>query len=228
MSAPSGTCQRNGCGLEIAGKCAYVDHRSRACDTYWCQKHIYAAYGASFCARHASTMNAIGDEGVERGLYPELDNRTPSLVWWVGRDMDEDMTRLLTTFTGGAPELSVISDQVMLVTGGGRIKERRWERTWKIISHGGIHKRVAILVRELDPTVVVLRVEQKNVAETIPPWIANRPAGPPLDPDEEFVNRRIFYRELHNATAEALSSDGPEYKLPAITDSIKPWRPPSQ
>lgn len=204
-------CQRRDCGRPVATRCAYVDHRSRACDTYWCEEHITTAYSASFCARHASTMNAIGEQGVERGLYPELDNRSPSLVWWVGRDIDEDMQRLLATFAHSEPGLSVISDAVTLVTAGGRYSERRWERTWKIISHGGIHRRVAIIVKEAAPTSILLRVEQKNVAEMTPPWIANRNMQTNIDADEEFVNRRIFYRELHNAAAEALERSDTEY-----------------
>lgn len=144
---------------------------------------------------------------VRSGYLPELDNRVPSLVYWVGRDLDSDVPVILATLVNQVEGESLVVEPVALVSGGGRTSERRWERNWKVLSHTGITQKVTLQVVEGAPTDVVLRVGQVVVAREKPPWIAAREAGVQLDPEEDALQRRAFYRRLHDAITAALSRE---------------------
>lgn len=200
-------CGRSGCTTAADFPCAYVDRRRKPCGTHWCAQHALEIAGRVYCARHASTVIAVGDEAMERGHLPELDNRVPSLVYWVGRDLDSDVPVILAALVHEEQGETVLVDPVALVSGGGRSSERRWERNWKVVSHTGISQKVTLQVVEGAPTDVVLRVGQVVVATEKPPWIAAREAGEELDVEQDVVRRRAFYRRLHDAITEALARE---------------------
>lgn len=215
-TAPSEPCNRRGCPEGATHTCSYVDRRSRACGTRWCATHSEELYSARFCARHASTMRAIGPNGVVQGLIPELDNRVPSLAFWVGRDLNDDITSVLQS-TLSDPHESLAVDDVTLIAGGGRNSERRWERNWKVLSHAGIRHRVTVGVVEAAPTEVVVRVGSRPVMRSIPPWISAREAGKELAPEDDAMERRIYYRQIHNAILDGLRQEdeaGERYSVP--------------
>lgn len=201
-SAPA--CGRALCSSPADFACSYVDRRRRPCGTHWCAQHALEIAGRTFCARHASTVIAVGEEFLGKGYLPELENRVPSLVYWVGRDLDADVPVILATVVNAEGGESLVVDPVALVSGGGRTTERRWERNWKVVSHTGISQKVTLQVNEGAPTEIVLRVGQVVVAAEKPPWIAAREAGRVLDAEQDAIQRRAFYRRLHDAITEAL------------------------
>lgn len=205
--APPPTCARSGCPNPATFPCSYTDRRRRGCDTRWCGNHGVDVKGNHYCPRHASTVIAVGDEAVGVGRLPELDNRVPSLVYWVGRDLDSDIPVILATLIHETEGEVLVVDPVALVHGGGRLSERRWERNWKVLSHTGISQKVTLQVLEGDPTDIVLRVGQVVVARETPPWIAAHEAGWEFAPDQDVVERRAFYDRLHDAITAALAAE---------------------
>ena len=204
MDSENRTCQRAACGHRAVAACAYTDRRGRTCGSQWCIDHLTEVAAAPYCARHASTVVAVGPDAIAMGHLPELDNRVPSLVYWVGRDLDADVPALLVARMDPALGESLVVEPVALVTGGGRTQQRRWERNWKIVSHTGISERVTVAVHEDAPTTVVLRVGQREVRSAEPPWIRAHADAGTDDPEVDAVGRRSFYRELHNAVASAI------------------------
>jgi hypothetical protein len=200
-------CGRGGCANAADFSCSYVDRRRQVCDTHWCAQHALDIGGRQFCARHASTVIAVGQELLQAGHLPELDNRVPSLVYWVGRDLDSDVPVILATVLNQNDGETLVVDPVALVAGGGRTSERRWERNWKVLSHVGISQKVTLLVTEGEPNDIVLRVGSVVVARETPPWIAAREAGRELDPEQDNSERRAFYHRLHDAISAALSAE---------------------
>ena len=201
-------CSRAGCTNQATSACAYVDRRRHACGTAWCTNHGVDISGVHYCPRHASTVIAVGDEAIAAGHLPELDNRAPSLVYWVGRDLDSDVPVILATVISERDNESLMVDPVALVAGGGRTDQRRWERNWKVVSHTGISQRVTLQVMEGDPTDIVLRVGSVVVLREKPPWIVSReePDGAP-DDERAVVERSAFYGRLHDAITAALEAE---------------------
>jgi hypothetical protein len=201
------TCGRAGCANAADFSCSYVDRRRHTCDTDWCAQHALDIKGRQFCARHASTVIAVGQELIQAGHLPELDNRVPSLVYWVGRDLDTDVPVILATLLNEGDGETLVVDPVALVAGGGRNSERRWERNWKVVSHVGISQKVTLQVVEGEPNDVVLRVGSVVVARETPPWIVAREEGRELEPEQDHAERRAFYHRLHDAITAALSAE---------------------
>src|SRR5665213_1849699 len=141
-NSATASCSRASCPNEAAFTCAYVDRRRHACATAWCPNHGVDIKGIHYCPRHASTVISVGEEAIAAGHLPELENRVPSLVYWVGRDLDSDVPVILATVINETDNESLMVDPVALVAGGGRQDVRRWERNWKVVSHTGISQRV--------------------------------------------------------------------------------------
>ncbi len=79
-----------------APPCEYVDRRGRECRTAWCIEHRVTIEDRVYCRRHAGVVSALPslDSSLAVSL-PDLDNRAPSLVGWVSRQIDGDVWRLL-------------------------------------------------------------------------------------------------------------------------------------
>jgi hypothetical protein len=200
-------CRRTACDNGGIVVCGYVDRRGRACPTRWCWEHCIVLGGHSFCARHASTLIAIGGEETRRTALPELENRVPSLVYWVGRDMDADVRSLLQRLVNAAAGEGLAADPVTLVSGGGRNAERRWEQNWKILSHTGFRHRVTVQVLEVAPVEIAIRVGQRLLVRETPPWIGYHLRGEDVEGDVDAVARTAFYVRLHQAISKALAED---------------------
>ena len=80
-------CRARGCANHNGVLCHYIDRRGRRCDTAWCPNHWATVGGIVYCRRHAGTIAAIGYFDHPAGM-PDVDNRAPSLVNWVARDLD--------------------------------------------------------------------------------------------------------------------------------------------
>jgi hypothetical protein len=134
-------------------------------------------------------MNAIGGDEAVAGL-PDLDNRAPSLVGWVGGELDAPIRELFMRIAppGGA---TLVADPVRLVlTPGGRA--RRWSKAWKLVDNTSVLSRVSIEVDELDDGQVCARVDTELIGQGVPPWIAHRRAGDQVDPATAATERRDF------------------------------------
>jgi hypothetical protein len=190
-ASPAGheRCAADGCRRLDGVQCSYVDKRSRRCPTGWCSNHVADVAGFPYCRRHASTMTAIEGGEVVAGL-PDLENRAPSLVGWIARDLDAPIRDLLTRVAqpkGG----NLVTDPVRLViTPGG--STRRWAKTWKVLDHTAVLSRVSIEVDEVDDCQVSARVDSELIGRGVPPWIGNRQAGRQLDPVADAAARAEF------------------------------------
>jgi hypothetical protein len=183
------SCSADGCRRRDGTRCSYIDKRSRHCPTAWCPNHIASVAGVAFCRRHASTMTAIEGSEVVAGL-PDIDNRAPSLVGWIGRELDGPVREVLARV---APQSSarLVTDPVSLVlTPGGNT--RRWAKSWKMIDHSAVISRVSIEVDEGDDCQVGARVDSELIGRGVPPWIEHRQAGTHVDAATDAAERREF------------------------------------
>jgi hypothetical protein len=182
-------CAAEGCRRLDGTQCSYVDKRSRRCPTAWCPNHVADVAGFPYCRRHASTMIAIEGAEVVAGL-PDLDNRAPSLVGWIARDLEAPIREVLARVappTGA----NLVADPVRLViTPGG--STRRWAKTWKVVDSTTVLNRVSIEVDEVDDCHVSARVDSELIGRGLPPWIANRQSGKQVDPGVDAAERAEF------------------------------------
>jgi hypothetical protein len=178
-----------GCRRRDGTGCSYVDKRGRGCPTSWCPEHAVLVGGLPFCRRHASTMTALDGAEAVAGL-PDLDNRAPSLVGWMGKELDASIRDLLKRM---APNdgAAVITDPVrLLLTPSGQ--SRRWAKAWKILDDTAVVSRVSVEVDEHDDCYVCARVDTELIGQGVPPWIEHRRAGEQVDPATDAAERSAF------------------------------------
>ena len=190
-AAPSGheRCVAAGCRRVDGVQCSYVDKRSRRCPTAWCADHVADVAGFPYCRRHASTMTAIEGGEVVAGL-PDLDNRAPSLVGWIARDLDAPVRELLTSVAQSRGAKLVTDPVRLVITPGG--STCRWARTWKVLDSTAVLSRVSIEVDEADDCQVSARVDSELIGRGVPPWISNRQSGNQLDAAADAAARAEF------------------------------------
>jgi len=185
------TCRLPGCTNETAQPCAYRDGRGRACGAAYCPEHGIAADGAFYCRRHAGIVRAVGAEATPSGGLPDIDNRAPSLVSWVARDLDANVRRLLS---GAArPGESVIADQTVHVARDFN-RKARWEQSWRLVDHTGVILKVTIQVLEENDSLVRVHVGSGVIADGVPPWIVRRTEESDIATDT--AQRQRFYQWL--------------------------------
>lgn len=189
IDAPRGDELCSGCTRHDALRCSYIDKRDRQCPTAWCSDHTVMVRGVQYCRRHASTMMAIDGVETVAGL-PDLDNRAPSLVGWVGRQLEPAILELLER-VGRSSGATLVTEPVALVRGHGGAT-RRWAKTWKVVDRTGVLSRVSIQVDEDDDNQVAALVNGGTVGSGTPPWIEHRLAGEAVDPDTDSVERHEF------------------------------------
>ncbi len=182
-------CAAEGCRRAEGIQCSYVDKRSRQCPTAWCPTHVADVAGFPYCRRHASTMTAIEGGEVVAGL-PDLDNRAPSLVGWIARELDAPIRELLTRIAASRGATLVTDPVRLVITPGG--STRRWAKTWKVLDSSSVLSRVSIEVDEVDDCHVAARVDSELIGRGLPPWIGNRQAGKRLEPAEDATARAEF------------------------------------
>lgn len=182
-------CQLTGCRRRDGAQCSYVDKRGRSCPTSWCPEHEALVGGLPFCRRHASTMTALDGAEAVAGL-PDLDNRAPSLVGWIGKELDASIRDLLHRVAPN-DSAAVITDPVrLLLTPGGQ--SRRWAKAWKILDDTSVVSRVSVEVDEHDDIEVSARVNTDLIGKGVPPWIEHRRAGVAVDAATDAAERRAF------------------------------------
>jgi len=182
-------CAAQGCRRRHGTRCSYIDKRSRQCPTAWCPDHIAVVAGVAFCRRHASTMTAIEGSEMIAGL-PDLDNRAPSLVGWMGRQLDTPIRELFARVRPQSTATLVADPVTLILTADGNT--RRWAKTWKMIDRVAVLDRVSIEVDESDDCQVGARVDTDLIGRGMPPWIEHRHAGHRGDAATDTEERREF------------------------------------
>jgi hypothetical protein len=197
-------CSSRDCPNQTGEPCGYVDRRSRTCGTAWCPDHQSMVAGTVYCRRHAGVVRALA--GAEQAIMPDLENRAPSLVNWVGHDIEQVIQDIVTGYRSELGTDRLIADPVHLVFLGPE-RARVWERSWKLVDHTGWSLRVALEVDELRDTEVAVRVGRNVVARMTPPWIEARRRGEVVEPEVDAEQRAGFYRGLATAVASAIEHE---------------------
>src|ERR1700693_777373 len=200
-------CTQGGCTSQDGAPCEYVDRRGRECRTAWCIEHRVTIEAGVYCRRHAGVVSALPslDSSLAVSL-PDLDNRAPSLVGWVSRQIDGDVWRLLLKELSSGSGGQLIADPVTLIfVGIGR--QRAWERSWRLDSHVGIAHRVSILVEEIDGNMISVQVGGNSVEQVVPPWIQHRVRGETAAPDDARKEREDFYQRVLDAIERGLGHE---------------------
>jgi hypothetical protein len=196
------TCSAPGCSKDTALPCNYRDRRGRMCQTAFCPDHGATLYGATYCRRHAGTVQAIGELAADPNARPDLDDRTPSLVNWISRDLDQHIRAQLTR--AARPGESIVVDEAVRLTRDSK-RNLRWERSWRLVESTGLVLKLTIHVSEEDDAMVRISVGSVMVAQGIPPWIARRRMGEEVDIAIDLAQRKLFYQFLEERIADAVA-----------------------
>lgn len=194
-------CAAPGCAKETAVRCAYRDRRERQCTAQFCAAHSVILDGVAYCRRHAGTVQAIGDLATQMVGRPDVDDRKPSLVNWIARDLDSTIREMLTRAM--RPGEKVLADSVVRLTRNG-LRRVRWERSWRIVDHTGVVLKVVIHMSEDDEGVHV-GVGNELAADAVPPWIARRRGDADVEAAIDISQRERFYRFLEENISEAVA-----------------------
>ena len=216
LSAREGTlpCSEVGCSAGTGIACEYVDRRGRQCRTAWCPEHRVIVEEHIYCRRHSGVVSALPT--AESSLVvprPDIDNRAPSLAGWMARQLDADVWRLLLDEMDAQQGGQLVADPVTLVFTGME-RRRAWERTWKVLSHGGPNRRVSLVVEEDNQDEVLAKVGLEVVERGVPPWIVHRQHGERVPPDEDARERAEFNQKLLTAIEAALLRERQEIAEP--------------
>jgi hypothetical protein len=184
-------CTLPDCSNDTALPCAYRDGRGRACGAAYCPEHGVSAGGKFYCRRHAGVVRAVGSEATPSGGLPDIDNRAPSLVSWVARDLDANVRRLLSGAARAGE--SVIADETVHVARDFN-RKARWEQSWRLVDHTGLILKVTIQVLEENDTLVRVHVGSGVIADGVPPWIVRR--SEETDMATDTAQRQRFYQWL--------------------------------
>jgi hypothetical protein len=133
----------------------------------------------------------VGSEATPSGGLPDIDNRAPSLVSWVARDLDANVRRLLTGAARAGE--SVIADDTVHVARDFN-RKARWEQSWRLVDHTGLILKVTIQVLEENDTLVRVHVGSGVIADGVPPWIVRR--NEETDMATDTAQRQRFYQWL--------------------------------
>jgi hypothetical protein len=196
------TCTMRSCTNDTARLCAYRDRRERSCTAAICPAHGISVGGRTYCRRHAGTVQAIGELARDQSAHPDVDDRAPSLVDWIGRDIDRDIRTLLAR--AARPGETVLADDAARLAHDFR-RNARWERSWRLIESTGPILNVTLHVAQDDDSLVRVRVGTETVADGVPPWIARRRDGQDVEAAIDISQRRLFYRYLEETISEAVA-----------------------
>jgi hypothetical protein len=200
-------CREAGCTAVTGVACEYIDRRDLHCRTAWCPQHRMIVNEHAYCRRHAGVVSALPPaESALMAALPDLDNRAPSLVAWMARLIDSDVWRLLLAELDADAGGHLIADPVMLVFVGVQ-RERAWERTWKLVTHTGITRRVSLMVSESADSEVAVKVGPTIVERLRPPWIIHRERRETVSEEADQREREDFNAQVVAAIAEGIVAE---------------------
>jgi hypothetical protein len=195
-------CSIRGCDRQDAQPCTYVDRRGRTCGTACCPAHGISVDGATYCRRHAGTVQAVGTPEGNPGGNPDLNDRAPSLVNWIARDLDKAVRANLNKIA--RPGETIIADEHVHLARD-QIRRTRWSRSWRLIDHTGLVLKVTVYTNDDDDSTVHILVGGVTVPCGVPPWIARRKEGADVDAAVDISQRLVFSQALEQAVAEAVA-----------------------
>ena len=195
-------CTVPGCPNTDALRCEYRDRRGHLCPVSFCPDHGTVIEGAPYCRRHASTVRAIGALASDPNGRPDLDDRTPSLVNWISRELDGHIRAQLEAAAGEGE--SVVSDDAVHLSRD-QNRNLRWERSWRLVENTGLVLKISIHVSAENDELVRINVGSEMVADGIPPWIARRKMGEDVDVSIDVAQRQLFYLYLQESIAKAVA-----------------------
>lgn len=195
------TCAMPSCSSDNAQPCAYRDSRGRACRAAYCPGHGVSIGGVTYCRRHAGVIRAVGAPATQRGGLPDIDNRAPSLVNWVARDLDTNVRRLLTGVARPG-ETVIVDDTVHSARDFNR--NARWEQSWRLVDHTGLILKVTIQVPEDNDSLVRVHVGSGVIADGVPPWIGHRAQDTDREMAIDISQRKRFYEWLDESIFMAI------------------------
>ncbi len=172
------------------------------CPLTFCADHGVVIEGVPYCRRHASTVQAIGALASDPNGRPDINDRTPSLVNWISRELDGHIRAQLQA--AARPGESVVADDAVHLTRDSH-RSLRWERSWRLVEHTGLVLRISINVSEENDALVRINVGSDMVADGIPPWIARRRMGEDVDVAVDIAQRQLFYQFLQERIAKAVA-----------------------
>jgi len=195
-------CSVPGCPNGNALTCEYRDRRGHACPVSFCADHGVVIEGVAYCRRHASTVRAIGPLATDASGRPDLNDRTPSLVNWISRELDGFIRAQLETAAREGE--SVVSDDAVHLSRD-QNRNLRWERSWRLVDHTGLVLKVSVNMSEDNDTLVRINVGNDMVADGIPPWIARRRMGEGVDDAIDVAQRQLFSQYMQQRIAKAVA-----------------------
>jgi len=200
-------CTAAGCTATTGLPCEYVDRRDRHCRTAWCPQHRLVLLQHVFCRRHSGIIAALpsADSALSSPL-PDLENRAPSLVGWMAKQLDSDIWQLMLRELQAESAGQLVSDPVALVFVGIE-RQRGWERAWSLALPGGDRRRVSLLVEEALDSELVVRVGVNVVDRVTPPWIQHRMRGEGVDEEQDRDERARFNQRVLDAMQRGLERE---------------------
>jgi hypothetical protein len=200
---PTGVdCSVPGCPNGDALTCEYRDRRGHLCSVFFCSGHGTVIEGVPYCRRHASTVRAIGPLATDPNGRPDLDDRTPSLVNWISRELDANVRAQLEAAAREGE--SVLSDDAVHLSRD-QNRNLRWERSWRLVENTGLVLKISVNVSEENDALVRINVGSEMVADGIPPWIARRRMGEDVGVSIDVAQRQLFYQYLQESIAKAVA-----------------------
>jgi hypothetical protein len=201
VSPPIAHCTESQCDQTIVHACSYVDGGGRTCATSWCAMHAWTIGGQPYCRRHAGTKWALAAGEGPAPAAPGIDNRAPSLLYWVSGDLDAELRAVLSAASSEADAV-VVSGPITLQPAPAT---QVWVRSWWLAGRAGaLLTSMSLEVDEARSEAVVVRVDNQELVTVTPPWIEQRLAGESVDSEEDAARRRRFYRFIVDVTAAAL------------------------
>ena len=162
--------------------------------------------GQVLCRRHAGIVSALPKDNPSSAPLPDLENRAPSLVSWIARELDADIRVVLLDRVSSSTGAQLIADPVYLIFVGSD-RTRTWERAWKLATHKGTSLRVALQVEEVSDTEIGVKIGSVVIARETPPWIVQRPEGSLLPPEEDNRLRQEFNAHLLSIISRGLDDE---------------------
>jgi hypothetical protein len=194
-------CSARGCSAQTGVDCAYIDRRDRQCPTAWCPEHRHVTHDGIYCPIHTGlvdgTTTMFGDTA-----HPDFENRSPALVNWVAREMQDDIGGIVESIADELGETLVVDPVRFILFGVDRV--RTWDRSWKTVTITGHSLRIAVAVEERRPGIVLGRVNSHNIVEVQAPWHEEHMVGvEPASAAEGEEQVQNFHRRLFSGIARA-------------------------
>ena len=171
--ATDAPCTVPGCtGADRVG-CDYRDRRGTPCPTAWCPEHVVIVGEWHLCRRHASLSRALAPAEFRGELpAPDLDNRAPSLAFYLRDALDQRVRQLLDEVTRTSEGEVVGIEPLTLVVP--RPGSRRWTSGWKLYDGTGPLLRIGVEVEEASDPECSVRLNGRVILRCVPPWIEAR------------------------------------------------------